>query len=89
MFLPCSVRSKHTGGSVDITLLFRTDPLISKTFLARLCEQAERYDGKTHTDLDDSVIGSLLTLDSSRTRNGYLHEGQFEFHDVDSRGHRR
>jgi hypothetical protein len=25
-----------------------TDPLISKTFLARLCEQAERYDGKIH-----------------------------------------
>jgi hypothetical protein len=25
-----------------------TDPLTSKTFLARLCEQAERYDGKIH-----------------------------------------
>ena len=47
----------------------------SKTFLARLCEQAERYDG-THFIFSLSLVGMRdMMLTSLMYRNGHLHEG--------------
>jgi len=47
----------------------------SKTFLARLCEQAERYDGTSSASIahgNDSLTNLLI-------RNGYLYEGKYPF----------
>lgn len=47
--------------------------LCSKTFLARLCEQAERYDGEIPSP--QSFHMSVCWLFD--TRNGHIHEGQY------------
>ena len=46
----------------------------SKTFLARLCEQAERYDGKS---VKKGIQADGRTADNtSTTRDGHVHEGE-------------
>lgn len=47
-----------------------TDNLHSKTFLARLCEQAERYDGTSwYCGMESETVANL------KRRDGRLHEG--------------
>jgi hypothetical protein len=62
-----SVKSKCTSAK---GLGGRQLIVYSKTFLARLCEQAERYDGK---HLNHPV--EFIMADDTVYRDGWLHEG--------------
>lgn len=58
--------------SPRLVVEMRPDTLTSKTFLARLCEQAERYDGSSFRFMLAVVsVADIVRL----IRDGQLHEG--------------